>query len=315
MTVKRARQAQRGSLWRTFLCTVSLLLLARFLLLACAGSGTALRSAVPPESGADRRAPQTDGVARRPTRRSPPRGFAENVHLALGIPTDSDASDDRLLDERSFVVSYNPVRRVPNWAAWRLDRSYLGHRKRTRAFRSDPALPAGLYRVGASDYRHSGYDRGHLCPSADREDSSDDNATTFVFTNLQPQLHELNAGPWERLEQYERERAEHGALLYIVAGGVFREPFPTIGHGVSVPAASYKIVVILDDQQGLPDIEENTEVIAVLMPNELGVGRHSWEEFVTSVDAIERASGYDFLSAIPERVQRVLEARVARPHG
>jgi len=39
------------------------------------------------------------------------------------------------------------------------------------------------------------------------------------------------------------------------------------------------------------------------------VGEHDWTEYATSVDAIEQASGYDFLNAIPERVQRVIEAR------
>jgi len=43
------------------------------------------------------------------------------------------------------------------------------------------------------------------------------------------------------------------------------------------------------------------------------VGEHEWTEFSTSVDAIERATGYDFLNAIPEPVQRVIEARIAPP--
>ncbi len=314
MTAKRVRQGRRGSLLRTFLCAISLLLQSRLLLVACAGPSSALRPDVPRDPDAGRQARRSVPPARSgPASKGQERAFANNVHLALGIPTDDDISDDRLLDERSFVVSYNPIRRVPNWAAWRLDRSYLGHVQRTRAFRPDPALPADLYRVDASDYRHSGYDRGHLCPSADREDSSDDNATTFVFTNTQPQLHELNAGPWERLEQYERLRAERGELLYIVAGGVFSNPFSTIGHGVAVPAANFKIVVILRAEQKPADVDARTEVLAVLMPNEPGVGLHRWTEYLTSVDAIESASGYDFLNAIPEGVQRVIEAHIARP--
>ncbi len=309
MTAKRARQATGSSLRGTFLWVVLLVFLSRFLLVACAGPSAALHLEVPPAASADQRAPQSAESRRGLGVRSGARGLANNVHLALGVPTDDDASDDQLLDERSFVVSYNPIRRVPNWAAWRLDRTYLGHQKRARSFQSDPALPSDLYRVSADDYRHSGYDRGHLCPSADRADSAADNATTFVFTNAQPQLHELNAGPWERFEQYARQRAEGGALLYIVAGGIFSAPFPTIGHGVAVPAASFKIVVILRAGQKPAEIEASTEVIAVLMPNEPGVGRHRWTDFVTSVDTIEGATGYDFLSAIPERVQRVLEAR------
>jgi endonuclease G len=236
------------------------------------------------------------------------------LHLPLGVPTDGDPSDDRLLDEHSFVVSYSPVKHVPNWVGWRLDRSYLGHVRRMNDFRPDPALPSELYRVSERDYLHSGFDRGHMCPSADREDTVEDNSTTFLFTNIEPQLHELNAGPWEKFERYERELAQRpGAVLYIVAGGVFSSPFPTIGRGVAVPAANFKIVVVLSEGQRAADVNERTTVVSVLMPNQKGVGEHEWTEYSTSVDAIEAASGYDFLNAVPEPIQRIIEARTAYP--
>jgi endonuclease G len=317
VTVKRARRAPSRSLISTFAFVVLLLLVARFALVEC-GASLAPKVTAPPQSH-DSELGATS--ATRPAHSAPaPLGsaaqasdLASSVHLTLGIPRDADPSDDQLLDEHSFVVSYSPTKRVPNWVAWRLDRSYLGHVKRKNDFRPDPALPAELYHVNESDYLHSGYDRGHMCPSADREDTPADNSLTFLFTNMEPQLHELNAGPWEHLEQYERQRAERGAVLYIVAGGVFSAPFPTIGQGVAVPAANFKIIVVLADGQKASDVVDSTEVIAVLMPNQRGVGEHAWGDFVTSVDAVEQATGYDFLAAVPERVQRVIEARTARP--
>ncbi|MEP7050635.1 MAG: DNA/RNA non-specific endonuclease [Pseudomonadota bacterium] len=306
------RAAPARSLLSTFVCVVLLLLIARAVLLQC-GPGALPRAAPPVAPRADL-GPDA-GEATAPRHQLPPAStdFTNNIHLALGIPRDADPSDDRLLDERAYVVSYSPVKRVPNWVAWRLERSNLGHVKRKNDFRPDPSLPAELFHVSESDYLRSGYDRGHLCPSADREDTAEDNSTTFLFTNMQPQLHELNAGPWERLEAYERRRAEQGDVLYIVAGGVFSAPFPTIGRGVAVPAANFKIIVALPAGQTPRDISAATDVVAVLMPNERGVGEHVWTEFLTSVDALEQASGYDFLNAIPEPIQRVIEARTARP--
>jgi len=239
--------------------------------------------------------------------------ISNSVHVALGTPRDADPSDEYFIDQHSFVLSYSPEKRVPNWVAWQLDRTHLGHTRRTDAFRSDLALPARFYRVKESDYLHSGYDRGHMCPSADRQDSAANNAQTFLFTNIEPQLHELNAGPWEQFESYARKRVQRGALLYVVAGGVFSAPFPTIGNGVAVPAANFKIIVFLSPGQGASDVNQSTQVLAVLMPNRRGVGDHEWTEYLTSVDAIEQASGYDFLNAIPERVQRVIEARTGGP--
>lgn len=293
---------------------VLLLLVARVALVEC-GSGALPNPSAPPSHSSPAQRAQTTNEPPAPPHEFPPAStdFAASVHLALGIPTDADPSDDHLLDERAYVVSYSPIKHVPNWVAWRLDRSNLGHVKRKNDFRPDPSLPFEFYHVTESDYLHSGFDRGHMCPSADREDTGEDNSLTFLFTNMQPQLHELNAGPWERLEEYERRRAEQGDVLYIVAGGVFSAPFPTIGRGVAVPAANFKIIVALRPGQNPADISTSTEVLAVLMPNERGVGEHTWGEFLTSVDALEQASGYDFLNAIPEPTQRVVEARTAHP--
>lgn len=288
-----------------------LLVVARFILLQCGTRGVSRPADAPPRpTSAEVPAASADSS---PPLRGSEASIAESVHLALGVPRAADPKDDQFLDERTFVLSYSAVKRVPNWVAWRLDRSYLGHVHRKDDFRPDPLLPARFYRVNEHDYLHSGYDRGHMCPSADRDATPADNSSTFLFTNMQPQLHELNAGPWERLETYARQRAERGEVLYIVAGGVFSAPFPTIGNGVAVPAANFKIIVALRAGRSAQEVTESDDALAVLMPNQHGVGAHDWTEYLTSVDAIERATGYDFLGAIPEKVQRVIEARTAQP--
>jgi len=235
-----------------------------------------------------------------------------SIHVALGIPTDSDPSDDYLLDHDIYVVSYNPNKNVPNWVAWALDRSFLGHVRRKNDFRPDASLPSTFYHVTPQDYHDSGYDRGHLCPSADRDDSPTNNSLTFLMTNMQPQLHELNAGPWEKLEEHERELAHRrDAELFIVAGGIFDKDYRSIGHGVAVPKANFKIIVALRQGQSASDVKSETKVISVIMPNEPGVGSRPWTDYLTSVDVIEQATGYDFLTNVTKGVQDVIEARVA----
>lgn len=232
----------------------------------------------------------------------------------MGIPSDGDPSDDYLIDERAYFVSYNPVRRVPNWVAWRLDRSYLGHAARRNDFRPNPALPEPFYRVVPHDYAKSGYERGHLCPCADRTDTPDDNSLTFLMTNIQPQVHELNTGPWEKLEEYERRLAQRPeAEIYIVAGGIFGSSYPMIGHGVAVPRANYKVMLALRAGQSPSEVTPDAEAIAVVVPNEHRVGAHVWTEFLTSIDEVERESGYDFFANLPDDVERAVEARVAAP--
>lgn len=238
------------------------------------------------------------------------RDLVSSPHLALGIPTDADPSDDLLLDEHEFVVSYNPKRLNPNWVSWRLDRSHLGNVRRKNNFRADESLPVNVYHVTPRDYVRSGFDRGHLCPSADRTVASEANSITFLMTNMVPQAHELNAGPWEKLEEHERDLVERpDAAVFIVAGPVFDVDPPKIGNGVAVPRALFKIIVVLKSGQTANDVAESTEVIAAVMPNERGVGRRQWTDFVMSVDEVESETQYDFLSAVPDAVQNVIEAR------
>ena len=238
-------------------------------------------------------------------------GLSRSVHVALGIPSDSDPSDDYLIDHGIYVLSYNPKKNVPNWVSWALDPSFLGHVRRKNDFRPDPLLPANFYHVIPQDYHDSGYDRGHLCPSADRQDSPSDNSLTFLMTNIQPQLHELNEGPWEKLEEYERELARRrDTELFIVAGGIFGSQNQSIGHGIAVPKANFKIIVALRQGQQASDVKSDTKVIAVVMPNEAGVGSHLWTDYLASVDAIEQATGYDFLSNVPKTIQAAIEAKV-----
>jgi endonuclease G len=238
--------------------------------------------------------------------------IAKSPHVALGIPTDADPSDDVLLDHGEYVVSYNPKRNDPNWAAWQLNASYLGNAPRKNNFRADRLLPTAYYRVTTKDYVGSGYDRAHLCPSADRSHTADQNAFTFLMTNMQPQLHELNAGPWEKMEEYERTLAKRpGAELYIAAGGIFAADPPTIGHGVAVPSASYKVIAVLQKGQSFADVTRSTEIIAVIMPNLPGVGEHEWTDFIVPVDYVESETGYDFFNRIAPEIQAVIESRRA----
>jgi endonuclease G len=53
-----------------------------------------------------------------------------------------------------------------------------------------------------------------------------------------------------------------------------------------------------------------TPVYAVVMSNAGEVKGHKWTEYMTSVDEVEQATGYDFLAALPDDIEDVVEARV-----
>jgi len=250
----------------------------------------------------------------RPHHVDPGSGRAKSVHLALGIPTDRDSSDDLLLVKTQYALSYNPRRGGPNWVSWNLNASHFGPVKRYRGkFLPDESLPAGVYRVRHEDYLGSGYDRGHMVQSEERTATPEDNIATFLLTNILPQTHELNAGPWLALEEECNSLARsQGKELFVIAGGIYSEAPAVIGQGVAVPDAYFKVAVVLERGQGPADVTTSTRVLAAQFPNVHQEVAKSWVAYRVSVDAIEQAIGYDLLSDIDSAVQQSIEATVER---
>ena len=240
-------------------------------------------------------------------------------HLLLGKPSNASVfnAKDYLLARPQYVLSYNRDQGIPNWASWQLNQSWLGELPRL-PFAPDTSLPQSWHQVQPADYSNSGFDRGHVVPAADRNRTVSDSKAVFLMTNILPQSPDSNQGPWERLESYCRKLARAGKELYIMAGGSgvggtgTKGKAVAIGRGkVRVPAGNWKIVVVME-RPGLPlsSITEKTPVIAVLMPNDLGIKANDWRLYRTSIDQIEQLTGYDFLSAVDPAIQAVLEAKV-----
>jgi len=232
----------------------------------------------------------------------------------MGVPTDATPDDEYLMRKPQYALSYNSERNGPNWVSWELNQGWFGSVPRHKGkFLEDRDLPQGIKRANHDDYTNSGYDRGHMVRSEERTRTDEDNRTTFLMTNILPQYHDLNAGPWLRLEEHcEKLSRREGHELFIMAGGVFppgKRANDVIGKNVAVPKKFFKIVVILQPGQGPNDVETSTSVIAVIMPNETGISDQGWEKYRVSVDEIEKRTGYEFLSAVPESIQRVIEER------
>jgi endonuclease G len=171
--------------------------------------------------------------------------------------------------------------------------------------------------VQANSYTGSGFDRGHNCPSADRTSSPENNAATFFMTNMMPQAPQNNQGAWGDLEEYTRSFLGANEMYVICGsygiggtgnnGGVTM----TLDQGrITVPNRTWKVIVILPvGDNDAARITANTRVIAVDMPN-TNTLNPNWGTHRTSIDAIEAATGYDILSALPVDIQTVIEARI-----
>lgn len=245
-----------------------------------------------------------------PTPTPPP---TSSEHLTMGNPSNAVTSVGQplnyLMEKSQYAMSYNRDNGEANWVSWHLDNSWLGSAARQDDFRNDTTLPAGWYQVQATDYSGSGFDRGHMCPSADRTITVAANSATFLMTNMIPQLPANNQGVWANLESYCRTLVSQGNELYIVSGGQGLQYFIANGH-VAVPAQTWKVIIVIaNGTNDVGRVTTTTRTIAVVMPNSGSIGT-DWRAYRVSVNQVEAITGFDFFSNVPPSIQNVIEATV-----
>lgn len=242
-------------------------------------------------------------------------------NLTLGNPSNATLKDEDnyLMIKPQYILSYSRTRSSANWVSWHLSTAWQGDVERADNFRPDDTLPSGWYKVQSQEYSGSGFDRGHLCPSGDRDRTVADNDATFLMTNIIPQAPNNNRGAWADLEVYCRKIAEAGHELYIVAGVYGKAGIGsnggksfTLDNGkMVVPESVWKVIVILPiGTDDVNRINEETRVIAVNIPNKQTITNTKWSEYRLSVDDLEKITGYDFLSNVPTAIQKTLESRM-----
>lgn len=238
------------------------------------------------------------------------------LQMQLGNPsgatTDTNNHDHYLIQRTVEAIDYSDNYGAPNWASWDLTASDLGSSGRTSSFYTDTNLPANFYQVSTGDYSGSGYDRGHMCPSADRTDNANDNKLVFFMSNIIPQAPNNNQGVWATFEGYCRTLAQSGDELLIICGpSVFNGSLIQPSQRVFIPAYTWKIVVVVPPGGGtaLSRIDAATRVISLKIPNSNGVSS-SWQNYVTSARQIEVDTGFAFFTALPADVASALRNKV-----
>ncbi len=243
-------------------------------------------------------------------------------NMTTGNPSGAIASTvyatNYLMAKSQYTMSYNNTKLTCNWVSWHLSSAWIGSTARQDNFRNDITLPTGWVQVGGTDFSGSGFDRGHMCPSADRTGSVTDNGATFLMTNMIPQAPNNNQIPWANLENYCRALVDVGNELYIISG-----PWGQGGTGSSglkttissknivVPAYTWKIIVVLPVGSGdVSRITSSTRIIAIWMPNTQTASSQTWGYYRKSIDYIESQTGYDFLSNVSTTLQATIEAKV-----
>ncbi len=142
-----------------------------------------------------------------------------------------------------FTVMYSGVSKTPLWVAELLTPARLSQKiPRTDSFHEEEGVNAA-HRATLSDYRGTGYDRGHMAPNADMPTKAAQ-YDSFSLANMVPQAPKNNQQAWRELEEATRAVVtKQKQDVYVVTGPVYSaKKLETIGKGVIVPNATYKAV-------------------------------------------------------------------------
>lgn len=207
----------------------------------------------------------------------------------------------QLLSRTTYRMSYNEETLCPNWVAWQLTSDHIdGEWARSNDYREDFDVPSP--RATNEDYRGSSWSRGHMCPAGDCKWDANAMSESFLLSNMCPQDRSLNSGLWNRIEMDCRKWAQKYGSIYIVCGPLFyNKEHETIGvNKVVVPEAFFKVILCL---QGTP------KAIGFVVKNNAGTKKR--DQYVNTVDEVERITGYDFFPALPDDIENEVEAHAS----
>lgn len=212
--------------------------------------------------------------------------------------------NDVIVEHEGFTLNYDEKNEQASWVAYKLEKSNLDRArfKRKDNFREDPLVRTGSATL--SDYKKSGFDRGHLAPAADFTWSEKALDQTFFMSNMSPQVPAFNRGIWRNLEEQVRDWTRENGMLYIVTGPIISDRKQRIGSNkVVVPKSYYKVV--LDIQE--PDLK----AIAFVMKNEKS--DEDLLDFAITIDRLEEITHLDFFPSLPDEMERKLESSINVP--
>ena len=220
----------------------------------------------------------------------------------LEIPLAENNSKEIILKRNAYTLSFNTKTNLPNWVAWKLDKKRLVERVNRKRYKFSPDPDLNVkHAVVTQDYANSGYDRGHMCPAADNTWSGQAMKESFYMTNICPQHPNLNGGDWQELEQACRRWAKKGTI-YIVCGPILYKNTSSqmIGkkHKIRVPEAFFK-VILAGVEKGKP------RAVGFIYKNT--AGNRPLDAYVNSIDQVERITGLDFFSALPDDIENKIE--------
>ncbi|MDP2983838.1 MAG: DNA/RNA non-specific endonuclease [Candidatus Latescibacter sp.] len=212
----------------------------------------------------------------------------------------ANGPQDQIVRHFAYTLKFNRQYKQADWVIYFLNKGRAnGAIPAAEDYRLDPDIKTG--QAQDSDYKNSGYEKGHLASSGDMKWSKMAASECCLMSTISPQKAGFRKGPWDALEKQVRIWAEENEDIYVVSGPVLKGNLSVIGPDkVAVPKYFFK--VILDYKE--PDVKG----IGFILPNE--PSKKPLQAFAVSIDSVEALTGINFFPNIPDQVESSLEATV-----
>ena len=230
--------------------------------------------------------------------------------LAIHTYTHPTSGEETL----NYVVLYDGSEYAPVWTYHVMNSTQWPDNNvdRNDSWTDDPAI--NLTQQGGLDNAGTvGYSRGHLVASDYRQTSVKQNKQTFYHSNQAPQWqNSFNSGVWSSLESRVKNQTPSGTtMLYVITGVLYEGATTTKPSGslsVPIPSHFYKCLMKCTFSGGTIT---GAQGIAFVYTNETHSGNYYDSAYVTSIDAIETRTGFDFFAGVPTAFQASAEANTS----
>ena len=214
-------------------------------------------------------------------------------------------------DYPTYSLEYSYKYKHSYWIAYRFDNTTGGNVGRNEAYKPDPELPS-QYAAKHNDYTNSGYTRGHLCASSDRQYSKEANQQTFYMSNISPQSgngFNQSGSAWntgeDKVQAWGYNISRSTDTLYVVKGGTIGEGMIKgyIKNEIAIPKYFFMTVLFRSG--------DNYKAIGFYMPHENlkdDPDKKDPKKYLMSIDALEQETGIDFFHNLPDNIENTVEA-------
>ncbi len=199
-----------------------------------------------------------------------------------------------------YEIGFNTKYKLPAWTFYSLTKEHLAlaDLERKGSFMKDPLLNSSQAKI--NDYSASGFDKGHMVPCEDMSFSETAMKETFYYSNCAPQTTELNRGEWKVLEDLCRHWAREYGEVIVISGPVFEDNMRTMGEDkIPIPDSFYKIIIRHEFQ--------TYKAIGFVLHNSAVTG-HKVKDHVCTIDSLEKITGLDFFSELPDNLEQTFES-------